>query len=472
MNFSNFIFVIGIILTLLFWVSLIFQIPVFQSLKGWFWVFNDKDCSGYFVPLIFFFILLILFFYVIKKHLKGNYISLILVPVGFFLQFTFALIEGRGLDGLSDRMVTTGHADFARVASRQNSFKEVTLNYEKLLKENKLGVYPKSKPPGHLLFYMFTEKIANYLLGHKNISSKVRLRNLIRFATFFFPFITFLVLIPIYYLSFELLRERVIFPSFLYTFIPSVLLITLHLDGVIYPLLFILPVLFFLFAIKKESFIWSIASAFFAGVAIYFSFSLMPVLSFIFCFALTRMIADIKTNGIYRIYSYLKILIAFVFALVMILLIFRIFLNFNLIESWNRAMEFHRHWKGWESSISNVFYWAFHDCVEFLVWLGIAVSILFIIGLVDGIKIRNLKSNLNYPHFVFAFLVNFLLILFLGKTKGETARLYLFFTPFVCIFAIHGLKKISNGKFERNFFILLLLQFITTFFIKNYQDFY
>jgi len=66
----------------------------------------------------------------------------------------------------------------------------------------------------------------------------------------------------------------------------------------------------------------------------------------------------------------------------------------------------------------------------------------------------------------------FFALAFLGRTAGETARLWIFLTPLTVIFSA---KEIVNTFRERTWntvTFLILMQMITAFSIKMWQDFY
>ena len=100
---------------------------------------------------------------------------LLLFLLGVSLQFGFAFIEERGLDAIRDRMVDTGHAEFATIAVQQDSLLYVASHYESLIESGQLGEYAPSKPPGTLLFYMVTEKLAGVLAADDDTDSNTNL---------------------------------------------------------------------------------------------------------------------------------------------------------------------------------------------------------------------------------------------------------------------------------------------------------
>jgi len=120
MKGANRLAVSVVLLTLLYWLSLIFKIPVFQSLPSWFWKFQDKASLDIvvFVPIFLFVPFLLM---IIMRKAKKSYQSIIiLILAGFSLQFAF--VEKKGISALKDRMVATGHAEFARIASLPLSY--------------------------------------------------------------------------------------------------------------------------------------------------------------------------------------------------------------------------------------------------------------------------------------------------------------------------------------------------------------
>ena len=124
-----------------------------------------------------------------------------LILFGTALQFSFAYSKGHGLDGIRDRMVTLGHAEFANVAAEQTDTLSALRNYETLAKKKLYGHIP-SKPPGTLLFYMLTERVSHTLW---NGSTTIERGNDLRtFASLTWPFVSYLVLVPLFYLAREL----------------------------------------------------------------------------------------------------------------------------------------------------------------------------------------------------------------------------------------------------------------------------
>jgi hypothetical protein len=101
------------------------------------------------------------------------------------------------------------------------------------------------------------EKVSNAIFPESTFQG--RFDRLTRLISWIFPFISFLVVIPLYYLSRHFLGEQqAVLPSLLYLFAPNILLIPLFLDQVLYPLLFLVCIFCVFTAIQAilSSFIW------------------------------------------------------------------------------------------------------------------------------------------------------------------------------------------------------------------------
>jgi hypothetical protein len=253
---------IGAILTvtILYWLVLYFKINIFNIISGYVWHFMQYSNKP--LGLVWLSIPLITISYIIIEYILNhpekvwqNFVCITLL--GYAVQMSFGFMEGHGIDGLRQRMVTTGHAEFARLASVETDMVNVACHYEQLLDEAKSLQFVRSKPPGHLLFYMLTQKLSNIIASSNDPGE--RFRHLVTLAAYIYPLLAYLVIIPLYYfcrLFWD--QQTAIIPCILYIFIPSVTLVTLHLDQVLYPFLFMLGIyilctLFFLFTLSINS---------------------------------------------------------------------------------------------------------------------------------------------------------------------------------------------------------------------------
>lgn len=123
--------------------------PLFQSIDGWFWFLHHKTLEFKWFAVIIQAIVLSVTIMVLKSG-KCTIAHLLVIILGYSLQMSLALSEGRDIDGMKDKLVRTGHAEFARVAAGNISMTDTATKYESMLWASRLGGYSKTKPPGTL----------------------------------------------------------------------------------------------------------------------------------------------------------------------------------------------------------------------------------------------------------------------------------------------------------------------------------
>jgi len=453
-----------ILLTISVWVILAFRLPVFRLLPGWFWDFIDKpwgNLPAFLLIAVPASIVLI----VLRMNVKGKIGSLvILVLAGYSMQHGFALLEGRGIDGIRDRMVTTGHAEFAVTAVRQQSIWWTMSHYEELLRENKLGVYARSKPPGQLLLYMVTERLGRAI--HSNESDASRLDWLTTFASLVWPLITYLTFFPLFALGRIIADEDIALRACaLFLFVPSVTLVTLHTDQVFFPLFATLVFLLGVQAIRNQGSLYGILLGVAFYVSLFFTFAMLFLGPLI---VLTAALYGWQQKvGGRIVVLFLTMLIGVVLAD----LLFRVILNYDILARFENALAHHEAWK---IRVEVPLYWSMPvNLIEFAVWLGIPVALFSLVGIVDATVHLNFKSVTWASIFAIGLGIGVLSMDLIGRTKGEVARLWIFVVPFVCLVAasqVYRLFKSEEGN--RVFFLIMLLQIATTYFLKVKQDFW
>jgi hypothetical protein len=108
-----------IFITGLHWLILALRIPVLDSLPYWKFTLRLTPVNLAWITLAF----MAFGFAVVLSLSKANYALklAVIIILGATIQFSLAYSKGEGLDGLRSRIVTSGHAEFARVAVRQSS---------------------------------------------------------------------------------------------------------------------------------------------------------------------------------------------------------------------------------------------------------------------------------------------------------------------------------------------------------------
>ncbi len=394
---------------------------------------------------------------------------LLLIILGYMIQMGFGLMEGRGIDSIRERMVTTGHSEFAKIAATEPELKDVTLYYEVILQQNDGLKFVQTKPPGHLLFYMMTEKLSNMILP--STDPAIRLQRLSNFASYLYPLLAYLVIIPLYYFGRMFLKsDRAILPCIMYLFIPSVTLVTLHLDQVLYPLLFVSGLLLILSGCKRNNIPLYVLSGAFIYFALYFSFSLLLVLPMGLLIAAAYI--NCYSEPDQKLKSFGRFLVGFVTGWILAQLLFWILLDYNIFIRYQNAMTFHQAWKNWDNSLSNIALYGILNYIEFICWIGLPVAILFLAGGRQKI-LEIVKGQFNIQNLFYAIVILiFILLGVFGKTKSEVGRLWIFMMPLVLIFVASELEIRFKEKTKSALWFILTFQLISILFIKRFQDFW
>lgn len=392
-----------------------------------------------------------------------------LILLGTAIQYSFAFSKGQGLDGIRDRMVTAGHAEFARASVEQpGNMLWVLQNYEELAAKLRYG-YFDSKPPGTFLFYLIFEQISNVIFP--TTDHVERLENLRTFASWTWPLISYFVIIPLFFLARELFKdtESALLTCVLYLPVPSVTLITLHTDQVIYPLMAVNTVLLGAIAYRRDSFWLAVLCGASLYFAVYFSFGLAIVGVFLLLPVLTSL-SNGESFTVRRIARYSA---AILLGGILLHLPAAIFLKYDIATRYTNAWANHLNWKAWEDTLETYFKAGITNMVEFSVWIGLPLAFLFLANSYGSI--HRLISRKVDPSTVFTTMLFgiFIFLLIFGKTKAEVARLWLFLVPFICVSVSSFIQRQEWSSRGKSIFAIstLLLEMGTTYFTVHYQDF-
>jgi len=456
---------IAILLTFGLWLVLIFQIPFFQNLPYWFWPLRTIENPQYawLIPILSLNFGLLALLWKSPDKVARNLGLLILL--GFATQQMFALIEGRGLDGMRDRAVSTGHADFVYDAANPPSITRVMRDYRSISNDQGIHRYPHStKPPGHFLVYILSSRLVRFLPWFGTDPFE----RLVTFLSLFFPFLTYLALIPMFFLArLYLSRQQALLALLLFISAPNINLINLHLDQSLYPLLFVLSLTLYLYGRKSGQAYFYILAGLTIAAALLVSFSLIPVIAiigFISLFSLFGKEASLTPRIAVEFKSLVLVGVGF---LVFELLLFALF-RYNFLSDYLYIMAQHQAWKISEWTTQLTLYIGALDILEFAIWTGVP---LFLFAAAWMLKsLRNWQQM--DAQLAFTMLICILLLAFFGKTVAETGRLWMFLVPCLALFATQELVKKDTDVFYKIFNLIFAMQLLTTFVIKLYQDFY
>ncbi|MFP4527164.1 MAG: hypothetical protein ACLFQX_01325 [Candidatus Kapaibacterium sp.] len=386
------------------------------------------------------------------------------------MQYAFAWTEGDGMSAIEKRMITTGHAEYARIAAERPDIYYVMKNYEELAGRGELGLYAPSKPPGTLLFYMLNARLAKCINGN-DISGDELLVASRESASWLWPFICYIALIPLFLLAKDIFDQRTaIYACALYIVIPSINLITLHTDQTIYPLLFITS----LWMAVKSAYQKNLLLAFIGGIIIYISVWFTFALMFIIPFVLAVVWISLHKKYHTQIVSYyLRIIMIGLAGFIIADVLFRYFLDYDIFERYRSAIQYHAQWRDWNADTLRTLYFGALGIVEYIVWIGIPISIIYVVGLKESLMNIYHKRTLSDLGILSTTLAIVIMIIALaGKSKGESARLWMFLIPYICmVVAVFIVRKFrSNSRMIIT--LIILLQFITVYLTKVNQDFY
>lgn len=377
---------------------------------------------------------------------------------GIVIHYSFGLAKGN-INFIKDRMVNTGHATYVRLAANTPSIPQFLSNFESLAKSGALGDYAPTKPPGTTLIYLFSDR----LLSTVEDDPKVRASRIIDFSTYTWPAISYLPVFLIFLFGRSIVgKDNAILASLLYITIPAMNLINLHTDQTFYPLISILCAftLFKAFALNKA------LLAFISGVLFFFvsylSFGMLP-LGVVFFGALLLA---------YRPTISLKLIPLFAIGFALPWLILYIAFDYNHYFRYVQALAKHHNTKGWEGTWQVFREANTTNVVEYCVWIGLPLATCFMYGLLTSWQFFN-KHRL-YFLLTLSLLASLALIIMFGKTKSETARLWMYLNPYVCLIAAVAIDSLTKkSDFARKGFVVFiaLSQYAVNALILRYMDF-
>ena len=452
-----------VIATGLFWVVLLLQVPLLQALPYWFWSFNNKPLSWawFFIPLLIFsYIVLRVLFSQQGRHWRQ---LILLILLGYVLQHGFALMEGRGLAALTDRMTVSGHGLYARAATQQESLRRVLGHYDELLEEGELPLFPHAtKPPGLLLFLMTAEKISAVADGLFGGDAVGRLSTL---GALIFPLLSYAVLIPLYFFC-RLYSgdEAALIAAVLFLTMPNTALITLHGDQYLYPFLGLLTVFVFSLAVVRRRLLWALLAGVLFYLALLASFALIALLPLIFILAG----AEIYQNRM-RWDQAILIALMGVLGFGACYLGFILVFDYDALQRYQAAMALHQLFKIQDWHIGHRLYFGFLNLVEFAVWCGLPIALLCAAQLQTTIASWRQNAWDSKEMLALALLVILAALIAVGKTVAESGRLWLFLTPLIAICAAWELQRRGG---QTSFIAVVFMQLVTVLAVKGYQDFF
>ena len=436
------------ILLLSLWIAAYCGFSVFSHIEGWFLHFQIQPLQSTWI-LCWFALVFGTYWYIPR----AKYQWLLLFFLALLGQYFMSL---SGENSMLSHTARSGHAEFVITASRDFSIEKVFREYE-ILAQQPHQRYSPSKPPGQLITYMFFDLLSPSIDPPQIPPSFVDQRHLQlgMFLTFVLPFLAALTTIPFFFLCRELQipTKKTWLPVFLYSISSPFLLVIMHFDQAIYPLLTTLILYLLLKSSVYRDKIGDVLS-FFAGCifsfSIWISFSMLAVLPIIPFIIHEKH----KTDPLPLIF-WIRGILYFLLGCLLPHLLFFIFYDYDPFLRYEKAMIHHANWKGWNNSLNFLLLSIRVNVLEWIWWLGPTFVLSLYRNHSSHKNVPPAFSSLNYGMF---FIV--VLLLCFGKTVAEVNRLWLFLTP---LFWIIVTKNVSTKIIPQVIAICVLWTFLLKF---------
>lgn len=451
-------------LAVLYWIILIFHLPVFNTVPGYFWhcmQFVDKPPGSIWLilPLV---LIAIAGLWLLNRYHDRKVLALtILISLGYVMHLGIGFLDGRGINGFRSRLLTSGHAEFVKLACAEPRLGAIVADYETILNNNPEIRYAATKPPGQLLFYVLSQRVTEFVSPSENYQERVLKLSL--FISLVWPLLAFVVIWPLYSAAEKVYDHKTaILAGVIYMFIPSVMLVILHLDQVLYPLLFMLTILSALKAGYESSCTMAVVNGVLVFLSLYVSFSLVTVWPMALILILLAGRDKFRWKG-----AALSVL-----GTIVMYGLFYLAFRYDAITRYGNTMLYHQAWKHWQPGIMEIIKYGLLNLVEFSCWLGLPMVVLFFVALgrpIEKAALRNWSALRGLPVITALALVGMAL---LGRTKGEVARLWIFIIPVICMIVASEIIRRYPYRFGKVVLYTIGLQFITIMLMKHIQDFW
>jgi hypothetical protein len=384
----------------------------------------------------------------------------------YALQGLFGFALGQGFESIRLKYANTHLSDEARYACEANTgIIDRVSNYDAYYSHT---FWFDTKPPGLAVFYLVFKDIMAKLEPDSTAKVRTCFDAISRVSAYLIPLLASLVILLILGLN------KLFGPSqmgygaaLIYMLAPNVVLMSLVPDQFLFPLLFVLAIIILAYAITKKSFGFGVLSGAVIYLAIFFSFSLLPLIGFV----ITWIVIDyFIEKGERHISASLRVVLGICLGIAVVWIITRFTLNYDPIARYINAFQNHQEIKGFQWSLSNLIQYALLNNVEFAFWSGLPLFVLMIAGWIRSIVATIKGKATRLDAFFLAFLAVFLALNIVGQTRGEVGRLWIFLLPVGAMVASNEATRLFKNP-SRGVPTIMALQFITTVLAFIYLDF-
>jgi len=405
------------------------------------------------------------------KNNSENKLIFILILLNFLLQMALLYYSRSGISVLLHRIINPDLNGYFTAALSIDSFSGFLQNFNKNVLS--LPMHAQGHPPGAIIFFWLINKIAYFLPNtdfifkifaphHSDVRS---LWNMLQsyqklgaiIAGFLIPFLSSITLVPLYYVTKYIYgKEAGINSIFLYSFIPSILLF-IPINDVFLPLFSTISLFLFLKGINENNRVLIFFGGLILSFGIFFSLSLLPI---IFMFFILFLISFYRRKMLFTLISLLlggQFLLGF---LILPILLF-VFFKFNFIEVGITITSGLPQFRAY-----NI--WVLYNLYDFFVFSGVPILIIF------QVMMKYLFVNLinwrwsNIDDYFIAFLFMLCMLNFSGVVRGETARIWIPFVPFLVVIVAGYMTK---SLYVRNYYFIFFL-FLQAIQILVMQEFW
>jgi hypothetical protein len=459
------VFSLAGVITFIYWLTLYLGLPWLYNLKYWFWLHIDKGgiLGWRFVVLL---LLSLLVFYLVYKYLRSPKLGLIILMVfGYFLMIGFGFVGGNnGFETIQrTHLYMNSQVEYSSfVSHRWVTPWLVVSQYEEITPDTMLT---QQKPPGTLFVYSVFQKLSEALL-HPADNHEARLEKLTQLMSVVFPLLAMLALLPLYKIARHFLNERdALIPCILYLTAPNLLLMPIGLDKVLYPALFLIGIYLILLTSQLRTIFSSLLLGLYLYVALFFSFSLVPLLLWA---PLWFLVDDFEHNRKALWTRLVRPLAGIGVAFLLSAVIFGLLLNYNIVTRYMITLEWLRYVSQFELSLSYLSEVIFGINLELATWSSFPLILIAGVQVVSSIVAAIRHRLTRMDAFLIVFVIVYIFLNLFCQLNAEVGRTWLFLEA---VFALAAGYFISRGSHLRVPAILSLatLQLVTAYFLLAYQ---
>ena len=459
-------------------VSLVLLFPIFIDLTpylrgpapyppDWQWTyqFSNTITKLWFPSLIIAAIIYVS--YKADKFKKGISLRLLflLIFLGFLFQISMLFYSRAGLGVLLGRIINPMLNGYFTASLTVQDLPEFIRTFNQNIID--FPGYAKFHPPGGILFfYIITEAvkpISYYFLGiisfiptHSNIA--ILWNDLTSYQKFsalvsgFVPGITaYLSIIPLYLLTkITYGIKTAIRSAFLYLFIPSIILFNPNID-IFMPIFTLSSLYFFLRGLKSKENKYFAISGLILFVGTFFTLTFLPLLLFYFSLFALEMFKKHTMINLQRTRLFAYFLVGFISVPFILFYLFKL----NFIQTGQLIMGYHE----LAQSGRQYFTWFFYNIYDFLLFAGIPIGLvlIYMVYHTGKVLLRDKARGIKKTDSIFlAFVIMLLAVNLTGAVRGETARIWIPYLPFLIIIVANFItNKLNLSRIQFIIFLFL-----------------